>query len=205
MPVAGPHDDRVVDRGRQLVLHRLRLVGAGQEQPGAPRDLLEADGRLHGDVAHRAHRLVRDRSLGGGRGRRHRRRLPAVVAAGQQCRDTERDRGEGGGQPGRDEGAPPPAAAYGAGQGGQQRVRQRFVGGRVLEQARVDAVQEPGEPGDLPHGAGAALAAGQVPLERQAVARAQGAQHVRRAVVCERAGHALTPISSSASRSARSA
>ena len=77
--------------------------------------------------------------------------------------------------------------------------------GRVLEDARLDAAEQTGEAGELLDGTGAVVAAGQVPLELQALAGGEGAEHVGGVVVGEQAAHALTPISSSASFSARSA
>ena len=63
----------------------------------------------------------------------------------------------------------------------------------------------PGQAGEGLDRARALVAAGQVPLERETLGGAEGAEHVGGVVVGVRAAHALTPISSSASFSARSA
>ncbi len=78
--------------------------------------------------------------------------------------------------------------------------------GRVLEDARVDAGQQPGQPGELagPPRAQSAQRV-EVLLERQPLGRRQGPEDVGAVLVREVAAHAVTPISSSASRSARSA
>ena len=192
----GPDDDRVVHRGRQLVLHRLRLVGAGEQQPGAPRDLLQPDGRLHRDVARPGPGLVRDRAsvaVGAGapgttasssppgrsagqRSDRGRRRRPARPRRGcaAACRGVRSGSGRAAACPAaaRRRGCPARPRRHGPG------VR----GGR----------RPPGRRGRSSRSrAGAA--------QRQALAGAQGAEHVGRVIEREGAGHALTPISSSAS------
>ena len=114
-------------------------------------------------------------------------------------------RDDSGGDAGDCEVPPSSAAGHLAGQRGEQRGRQWLVRRRVFEHLRVDPSEQTGQTRELLHGPGALVAGGQVPLELQALARAEGAEDVRRIVVGELAAHALTPISSSASFSARSA
>ena len=80
---------------------------------------------------------------------------------------------------------------------GQDRARAEDVGIDSREQAR--------QSGELTHRPRALCAPGQVFLERLAFGRGQGTEDVRAVVMGEVAGHAPTPISSSASRSARNA
>ena len=79
--------------------------------------------------------------------------------------------------------------------------------GRASRPARrARAPSRPGQSGQLGDGAAAGLAPGQVPLELQAVRRRQRAEDVGRVGVREGAvAHAVTPISSRASRRARRA
>ena len=79
-------------------------------------------------------------------------------------------------------------------------------GERLVGQlARRQPGQQAGKPGELLH-LGPAVAAGrEVFLEGPAVLRRQRAEDVRAGVVCEPVSHAVTPLSSSASLSARSA
>ena len=130
--------------------------------------------------------------------------VTAVPPANDHRHDHEH-RGHRGGQPGDDAGAPTAGAAYLAEQSGQQRVGQRLVRRRALQDARVDPTEQAGEAGELTDRAGAVVAAAQVPLELHPLGRGEGAEDVGRVVVGERAAHALTPISSRASFSARNA
>ncbi len=70
---------------------------------------------------------------------------------------------------------------------------------------RVDPTEQAGQPGELADRARAVRTPGQVPLELLTVGRVEGAEDVGAVVVREPAAHAPTPISSSASFSARSA
>jgi hypothetical protein len=84
-------------------------------------------------------------------------------------------------------------------------VRHGLVRERVLEDARIDPTEQTGQTGELLDSPGAVVTGGQVPLELQALAGAEGTEHVGGVVMGEGAAHALTPISSSASFSARRA
>ena len=107
--------------------------------------------------------------------------------------------------PGDEQAAAAARPSYLAGQARQQRRGHRLLAGRAREDVLVDAGEQPGQPGQLADGAGAVVAAGEVLLERQALVGGQGAEHVGAGVVGELAAHAVTPISSSASRRARRA
>jgi len=95
--------------------------------------------------------------------------------------------------------------SYLAGQARQQRRGDRRLVGRAREDLLVDAGEQPGHSGQVADGAGAGVAVGEVLLERQALVGGQGSDHVGTGVVGELAAHAVTPISSSASRRARRA
>jgi hypothetical protein len=81
--------------------------------------------------------------------------------------------------------------------------------GRVLEHLGTDPAEQAGQAGELPHPSGARVAAGEVALEGQPLGRGEGTEHVGAVGVLEGAAHggvhAVTPISSSARRSARRA
>ncbi len=133
-----------------------------------------------------------------------------VSARSQDRRHGERDHGcRCGREPGDDEDAPAAADLDRAGDRGQQGRREGRVGGRVLEDGGVDEVEQPGHPGEGADRARALVAGVEVSLEVEALRGAEGTEHVGRVVVrvgaARRGAHADTPISSSASLSARSA
>jgi acetyl-CoA/propionyl-CoA carboxylase biotin carboxyl carrier protein len=88
---------------------------------------------------------------------------------------------------------------------GEQPGRERWVGRRVLEHAGVGEVEQAGHPGQRADRARALLAGREVALVREPLGGAEGAEDVGRVVVGVLAGHAVTPISSSASLRARRA
>ena len=100
---------------------------------------------------------------------------------------------------------PASAAADPSGQERQQRVRHRLLRHQLLEEARLHPAQEAGQSREAADGLGALGTSRQVPFEREPLARGERAEDVGGVVVGEPAAHALTPISSSASFSARSA
>ena len=214
--VASPHEQHVVDLGRQLVLHPRRVVGAGETQPSAPGDLFQADRGPHRHLPDRLHRpcdhfracgVGRCRGGGGGArardGRRH--RIVAAVARDLRHRHRCDERDRGGREPGHRDGTATPRAPHPTGQGRQQRIRHRLLDRRLLHEARVDPTEKAGEASQLADRSPAARTPGQVPLELPPLGRGQDAEHVGAVVVREPTAHGPTPSSSSASFNARSA
>ena len=90
-------------------------------------------------------------------------------------------------------------------QGGQEGRGQRCVGSRHLEVGDVDLREQPGQPGEVAHRTAALGTPGQVRLELEPLGGSQRPQHVGAVEMGEAAGHAPTPISCNARRSARRA